>query len=93
MRASRLGNQALDVLDGSVRDKSKSSSTRAERVTPYRPHGYSPSTGQFLELRQHVEEIGHEAVVRDLEDRCLLVLVDGGDDLAGLTGLPVVQTI
>lgn len=85
MRASRLGNQALDVLDGSVRHKSQSSSTRAERATPSRLHGYFPSSdlrpGQFREPRQHVEVIGHEAVVVDLEDRWLLVLVDGGDDL------------
>src|SRR5918998_2632368 len=35
----------------------------------------------LLELRQELEQIPHEAVVGDLEDRRLLVLVDGDDDL------------
>src|SRR5262245_50558201 len=33
------------------------------------------------ELRQRLEQIGNEAVVRDLKDRRLLVLVDGDDHL------------
>ena len=36
------------------------------------------------ELRHHLEQVGDQAVVGDLEDRRLLVLVDGDDDLAVL---------
>src|SRR5262249_57578338 len=51
------------------------------------------------ELRQRLEQIGNEAVVRDLKDRRLLVLVDGDDHLAilhpghllDLTRLPVLH--
>src|ERR687889_895704 len=38
----------------------------------------------LLELRQELEQIPDEAVVGDLEDRRLLVLVDGDDDLGVL---------
>src|SRR5690242_8889619 len=34
-----------------------------------------------IELGHQLEEIADEAVIGDLEDRCLLVLVDGDDDL------------
>src|SRR3546814_2524581 len=51
--------------------------------------GAVPTTGgrgcgsaQFLlQLGNRHEEVGHEAVVGNLEDRRLLVLVDGDDDL------------
>ena len=38
----------------------------------------------FGELRQNLEEVRHEAEVGDLEDRRLLVLVDGADHAAVL---------
>src|SRR5262249_13555430 len=41
------------------------------------------SKGLF-ELRQDLEEVADEAIVGDLEDRRLLVLVDGDDHLAVL---------
>src|ERR1041384_2443946 len=34
------------------------------------------------ELRHRFEQVGDEAVIRNLEDRRLFVLVDGDDDLA-----------
>src|SRR3990172_8270265 len=34
-----------------------------------------------FELRQSLEEVGYEAIVRDLEDRRLAILVDRDDDL------------
>src|SRR5574341_1880141 len=37
----------------------------------------------FGELGQHLEKITDHPVVRDLEDRRVLVLVDGDDDLRG----------
>src|SRR3546814_20579514 len=36
---------------------------------------------RLFEFRQDVEEVADEAIVRDLEDRRFLVLVDGADDL------------
>ena len=42
----------------------------------------APELAEFVgELRQRLEEIGDQAVIGDLEDRRLLVLVDGDDDL------------
>src|SRR2546425_5246526 len=39
---------------------------------------------EFLgQRRDHLEEVGHDAVIGDLEDRRLRVLVDGDDDLRG----------
>ncbi len=38
-------------------------------------------SGSPLHFRQGFEQVGDEAVVGDLEDRCLLVLVDRDDDL------------
>ena len=34
----------------------------------------------FDQLGHSGEEVGNEAIVCDLEDRCLFVLVDGNDD-------------
>ena len=47
--------------------------------------GLFAELGQLgLELRQHLEQVADQAVIGDLEDRRLLVLVDGDDDLAVL---------
>src|SRR5690606_39605 len=42
---------------------------------------FSRASKRLLELRQYSEEVADEAVVCDLEDGGLLVLVDGDDDL------------
>ena len=39
---------------------------------------------RLLEIRQHREQIADQAVIGDLENRRLLILVDGDDDLAVL---------